>query len=146
MALCLGRSDRSRISCSPTRPAALCVSVPRLLPACARPGQIQVIARADQHRNPEGGDPLDEGQLALPLVGGRIPVPVVEEGFTEGIGDPQDIPAPEAADVDGGQLGPDQGVCRGAGKEGVAVGVQAEQVDRAVFRQRGSLARLTEAK
>ena len=39
---------------------------------CAQLASIQVIAGADQHRNPEGCDPLDEGHLALPLVGGRI--------------------------------------------------------------------------
>ena len=41
------------------------------------------MAGADQHWNPEGRDPLDEGHLALPLVGSWIPVRVVEKGFTK---------------------------------------------------------------
>ena len=74
---------------------------------------------------------MTKSDLSLPLVGGRIPIGVVKEGFAEVIGSRQDVPAPEAADVDRRQLRSDQGICRGAAEEGVAVGVQSEQIDGA---------------
>ena len=96
---------------------------------------IQVIAGSDQDRQAIGHDPLDESHLVLHHSAGGIARRVVQEGFPERVADAHHIPAVEGSVQMVVQLGSNEAIPLAVGiaaEQRVAVGVQAEQVDRAV--------------
>ena len=97
---------------------------------------VQIIAGADQDRQAGDHHPLDESHLALRRPAEGIARRVVQEGFPEGVPDAHHIPASKGSVHVVGQLwnqaAPPPLAVGIFAEQRVAVGIQAEQVDRLI--------------